>query len=70
LPCRLEQNLFALQTAENQATRQAGFAVDKVQSDDAVVWDDNDDNEDDSSSIAPEGSGATHDDDGSEELEG
>jgi hypothetical protein len=70
LPCLLEQNLFALQTAENQATRLAGFAADKAQSDDAVVWDDDDDDEDDISSITPEGSGATHDDDGSKELEG
>jgi hypothetical protein len=37
LPYRLEQNLFALQTAENQAMRQAGFAADKAQSDDEVV---------------------------------
>jgi hypothetical protein len=61
--------LFALQTAENQATRQAGFAADKAQLDEEVIWDDDNDDDDDGSSIAPEGSGATHDDDGSEELE-
>jgi hypothetical protein len=48
---------------------QAGFAFDKAHSDDAVVWDDDYDDEDDGSSIAPEGSGATHDDDEGEELE-
>jgi hypothetical protein len=61
--------LFALQTADNQATLQADFTADKVRSDDEVVWDDNDEDDDDGSSIAPEGSGATHDNDGSEELE-
>jgi hypothetical protein len=30
LPCWLEQNLFTLQTAENQTTHQAGFAADKA----------------------------------------
>jgi hypothetical protein len=58
--------LFALQTTENQATRQAGFDTDKVHSDDEVAWDDVNDA---GSSVAPEGSGAVHDDDGSEELE-
>jgi hypothetical protein len=48
LPYRLEQNLFALQTAENQATRQAGFAADKAQSDDEVFWDDDNKDDDDS----------------------
>jgi hypothetical protein len=48
--------------------RQAGFAANKVQSDDEVIWDDDNDNDDDGSSIAPEGSGATPDNDGSEEL--
>jgi hypothetical protein len=61
--------LFALQTAENQTTRQASFAADKAQSDDEVIWDDDDEDDDDGSSVAPEGSGATHDEDGSEELE-
>jgi hypothetical protein len=64
LPCRLEQNLFALQTVKNKATRQAGFVADKAQSDD------DDDDDDDGSSIAPEGTGATHDDDVGKELEG
>jgi hypothetical protein len=62
--------LFALQTVENQATCQAGCAADKAHSDDTIVWDDNNDDDDDGSSIALEGSGATHDDNGSEELEG
>jgi hypothetical protein len=58
--------LFALQTAENLAMRQAGFAADKTHSDDKVVWDDDDDT---GSSATAEGSGATYGDDGSEELE-
>jgi hypothetical protein len=61
--------LFALQTMENQTTRQAGFAAVKAQSDDKVVWDDDDEDDDNGSSFAPEGSGLTHDDEGSEELE-
>jgi hypothetical protein len=59
--------LFALQTTENQATCQAGFATDKAQSDDKVIWDDDDEDDDAGSSAAAEGSGATYDDDGSEE---
>jgi hypothetical protein len=48
---------------------QAGFAADKAQSDNEVVWDGDDEDDDDGSSVAPEGLGATHDDDRSEELE-
>jgi hypothetical protein len=69
LPCRLEQNLFALQTTENQTTHQADFIAVKAQSNDKVVWDDDDEDDDNGSSVAREGSGLTHDDDGSEELE-
>jgi hypothetical protein len=61
--------LFALQTAENQAKRQAGFTSDKAQSDDEVIWDDDDEDDDNGSSAAAEDSGATHDNDGSEVLE-
>jgi hypothetical protein len=50
--------------------RQDGFDADRAQLDDVVAWDDDDDDDDDGSSIAPEGFGAVHDDDGSEELEG
>jgi hypothetical protein len=70
LPCWLEKNLFALQTAENQAMHEAGFDADRAQSDDEVAWDDDNDDDDDGSSVAPEGSGAVHDNDRSEELEG
>jgi hypothetical protein len=31
--------LFALQAAENLTQRQAGFAADRAESDDKVVWD-------------------------------
>jgi hypothetical protein len=60
--------LFALQTAENLATCQAGFAADRAESDDEVVWDDAEEDEDAGSNAAAEGSSATHGDDGSEEL--
>jgi hypothetical protein len=50
-------------------SRQAGFAADKAQSDDEVVWDDAEEDEDAGSSAAAEGSSATYGDDGSEELE-
>jgi hypothetical protein len=53
------QNLFALQITENLASRQAGFAADKAQSDDEVIWDDAEEDEDASSSAAAEGSSAT-----------
>jgi hypothetical protein len=61
--------LFALQIAKNLAMRQAGFATDKTHSDDEVVWDDNDEDDDAGSSVAAEGSGATYDDNESEEPE-
>jgi hypothetical protein len=61
--------LFALQTAENLATRQAGFAADKAHSDDKVVWDDGEEDDDAGSHAAAEGSSATYGDNGSEELE-
>jgi hypothetical protein len=61
--------VFALQTAENSATRQAGFVADRAESDDEVVWDDAEEDEDVGSNTAAEGSSATHGDDGSEELE-
>jgi hypothetical protein len=63
------QNLFALQTTENLTSRQAGFAADKAQSNDEVVWDDAEEDEDAGSSAAVEGSRSTYSDDGSEELE-
>jgi hypothetical protein len=40
-----------------------------VQSDDEVLWDDDDEDDDAGSSAAAKGSGATYEDDGSEELE-
>jgi hypothetical protein len=61
--------LFALQTVENSAVRQTGFAADKEHSDDEVVWDDAEEDDDAGSNAAAEGSSATHGDDGSEELE-
>jgi hypothetical protein len=61
--------LFALQTVENSAVRQTGFAADKEHSDDEVVWDDAEEDDDASSNAAAGGSSATHGDDGSEELE-
>jgi hypothetical protein len=61
--------LFALQTAENLAARQAGFVADKEHSDDEVVWDNGEEDDDAGSNVAAEGSSTTHGDDGSEELE-
>jgi hypothetical protein len=61
--------LFVLQTAENLATRQAGFAADKVHSYDKVFWDDGEEDDDAGSNAAAEGSSATHGDNESEELE-
>jgi hypothetical protein len=61
--------LFALQTVENSAMRQTGFAADKEHSDDEVIWDDTEEDDDAGSNAAAEGSSATHGDDGSEELE-
>jgi hypothetical protein len=40
------QNLFALQAAENSAQRRAGFAADRAESDDEVIWDDAEEMED------------------------
>jgi hypothetical protein len=61
--------LFALQAAENLATCQAGFAADRAESDDEVIWDDAEEDEDASSNATTKGSSATYGDDGSEELE-
>jgi hypothetical protein len=60
--------LFALQTAENSAERQAGFAADRAESDDEVAWDNAEEEEDASSQAAVESSSATHGDEESEEL--
>jgi hypothetical protein len=49
--------------------RQTGFAADRAESDDEVVWDDAEEDEHASSSAAAEGSSTTYGDDGSEELE-
>jgi hypothetical protein len=54
---------------ETLASRQAGFAANKAQSDDEVVWDDAEEDDDAGSSAAAEGSSTTYGDDGSEELE-
>jgi hypothetical protein len=60
--------LFALQTVENSTQHQAGFAADRAESDDGVVWDDAEEDEDAGSHIAVESSSATHGNEGSEEL--
>jgi hypothetical protein len=60
--------LFALQAAENLTQRQAGFAADRAESDDKVVWDEAEEVEDVSSQAAIESSSATHGDEGSEEF--
>jgi hypothetical protein len=60
--------LFALQTAENSALRQAGFAADRAELDDEVVRDDVEEDEDAGSHAAVESSSATHGNKGSEEL--
>jgi hypothetical protein len=60
--------LFALQAAENLTQRQAGFAADRAESDDKVVWDEAEEVEDASSQAAIGSSSATHGDEGSEEL--
>jgi hypothetical protein len=49
--------------------RQTGFAADRAESDDEVVWDDAEEDEHAGSSAAAEGSSTTYGDDGSEELE-
>jgi hypothetical protein len=61
--------LFTLQNAENSALRQAGFAADRAESDDEVIWDDAEEDEDAGSNAAVESSSATHGNEGSEELE-
>jgi hypothetical protein len=48
--------LFALQTAENSAQRRTGFATDRAESDDKVVWDDAEEMEDAGSQAAVESS--------------
>jgi hypothetical protein len=63
----LRQKLFALQTVENLAHRRAGFAADRAESDDEVVWDAAEE-EDAGSHAAVESSSATHGNEGSEEL--
>jgi hypothetical protein len=60
--------LFALQTVENSAQRWTGFAADRAESDDKVVWDDAEELEDAGSQAAVESSSATHGDEESEEL--
>jgi hypothetical protein len=60
--------LFTLQTAENLALRQAGFAADRAESDDEVIWDDAEEDEDAGSNTAVESSSATHGNEGSKEL--
>jgi hypothetical protein len=60
--------LFALQTTENSAQRWTGFAADRAESDDKVVWDDAEEVEDAGSQAAVESSSATHGDEGSDEL--
>jgi hypothetical protein len=60
--------LFALQAAENSAQRRAGFAADRTESDDGVVWDKAEEKEDAGSQAVVESSSATHGDEGSEEL--
>jgi hypothetical protein len=54
---------------ENEATRPAGFASDREQSDNEVIWDDAEEDEGVSSNVAAEDSSATHGDDGEEEPE-
>jgi hypothetical protein len=60
--------LFALQTIENSALRQAGFATDRAESDDEVVCDDAEEDEDAGSHVAVESSSVTRSNEGSEEL--
>jgi hypothetical protein len=61
--------LFALQAAENLTQRQAGFAADRAESDDKVVWDEAEEVEDASSQAAIESSNTTQGDEGNDELE-
>jgi hypothetical protein len=60
--------LFDLQVAENSAQRQAGFAADRAELDDKVIWDEVEEVEDAGSQAVVESSSATHSDEGSEEL--
>jgi hypothetical protein len=60
--------LFALQTVENSAQRQAGLAAERAESNDEVAWDEAEEEEDAGSQAAVESSSATHGDEGSEEL--
>jgi hypothetical protein len=60
--------LFALQAAENLTQRRAGFAADRAESDDKVVWDEAEEVEDASSQAAVESSSATQGDEGNNEL--
>jgi hypothetical protein len=60
--------LFALQAVENSTQHQAGFAADRAELDDKVVWDEAEEVDDDGSQAAVESSSATHGDEGSEEL--
>jgi hypothetical protein len=62
------QNLFTLQAAENSAQRRAGFAADRAESDDEVIWDDAEEMEDAGSQATVESSSATHGDEGNDEL--
>jgi hypothetical protein len=62
------QNLFALQAAKNSAQRWAGFAADRAESDDEVIWDDAEEMEDAGSQAAVESSSATHGDERNDEL--
>jgi hypothetical protein len=60
--------LFALQAAENLTQRQAGFAADRAESDDKVVWDEAEEAADASSLAAVESSSTTQGDEGNDEL--
>jgi hypothetical protein len=60
--------LFALQAAENLAQRRTGFAADRAESDDELIWDDAEEVEDAGSQAVVESSSATHGDEGSEGL--
>jgi hypothetical protein len=60
--------LFALQAAENLTQRRAGFAADRAESDDKVVWDEAEEVEDASSQATVENSGATQGNEGNDEI--
>jgi hypothetical protein len=60
--------LFALQAVENLTQRRAGFATDRAESDDKVVWDEAEEVEDASSQAAVESSSATQGDEENDEL--